>query len=141
MQSSLCGVTVAQLQTITIKTVATLTKRVSKLAGASFDPINGWPESLLGDGASVAVISTPTHIEEIFEDEHAWTISAKAEIELTKSVTTSDEEHKGWRLIDWDDVIFEDDVTVDPHTDELFEVVGHDSEWAEDEDEEEPEEV
>ena len=60
------------------------------------------------------------------------TVTLKVTAYITKSITTSDEEYKVFKLIDWDREIETDDAKVSIDYDSGFEVVDDDSYWVED---------
>jgi hypothetical protein len=125
------------MHTITISTVATFSKRIPKSKNLSFDPVNDWPTEVYDYSGSVTRVSDPQYIEEISESREEWVVTAKASIHLTRTITTSDDEYKAWKLIYWDEEVSEDDVTVKPNTNEFFEIIDDNSDWVED-DEEDP---
>lgn len=71
----------------------------------------------------------------IEETEHSETF--KAECSVSREITTSDEEYKVFKLIDWDygAIDHERGIDIDFDTKEKFEVVQDDSYWVEDEEE------
>lgn len=60
------------------------------------------------------------------------TVTLKVTAYITKSITTSDEEYKVFKLIDWDKEFQNDDTMITIDYDEGFEIVGDDSYWVED---------
>jgi len=73
----------------------------------------------------------------IEETEHSETF--KAECSVSREITTSDEEYKVFKLIDWDygAIDHERGIDIDFDTKEKFEVVQDDSYWVDDDCEEE----
>jgi hypothetical protein len=60
------------------------------------------------------------------------TVTLKVTAYITKSITTSDEEYKVFKLIDWDREFENSDAKLTIDYDSGFEVVDDDSYWVED---------
>lgn len=60
------------------------------------------------------------------------TITLKVTAYITKSITTSDEEYKVYKLIDWDKEFENYDAKLTVNYEEGFEIVDDDSYWVED---------
>lgn len=126
----------ARHHSITVETIGRIEKVVKKADEKNFNPLLDWEWEIRDDftDTSVNIIEKPTHVEKIQEFDDHWLIEIEVPISLTKCVISSDEEHKAWRDVDWDDSVIVGDVTVYPNTEKSFEVIDDQSFWVEEED-------
>lgn len=116
----------AQLHFLTIETKALLTRPNKGI------PYNeGWIGELQQYGLTLYFSDNVELIEKTQEKQ-----TVKTSVDISTSVTVSDEEYKAWRHVDWVDEFEEDDTTVNVLYKECFVVLDDNSEWVEDEEEE-----